>query len=98
MSRSKWVPGILALLACMSLMAQSTAATPPDPNASAPTASGAEKSSGSDTGSGKVTTSPPGLSSPVQKDGKKKGSHKPDKAKIDRAAIEKVPPAIPANH
>ncbi len=95
---SKCMTGIFAVLASMSLMAQSTAPTPPDPNASAPAASGAEKSTGSDEGTGKVTTSPPGPSSPVQKDGKKKGTHKPDKAKDDRATIEKVPPANPANH
>ena len=98
MSRSKWVPGIFALLASMSLMAQSTTPKPSDPNASVPPGSGAEKSTGSDTGTGKVTTSPPGPSSPVQKDGKKKGKHRADKAKDDQATIEKVPPANPANH
>ena len=82
----------------MSLMAQSTAPTAADPNASAPPASGAKKPSGSDAGTGKVTTSPPGPSSPVQKDGKKKGTHKTDKAKDDQATIEKIPPANPANH
>lgn len=97
MSRSNWVCGILAALTSMSLTAQNTSVPPADSHDSSPPASGAPKP-GSDTGTGKVTTSPPGPSSPVQKDGSKKRVPKPDKAADDRATIEKVPPANPANH